>query len=314
MALPSSLQTVQKPVALLPGLLTAHKPVGVSSFSLVHALQEEAARAGGKTPAICHGGTLDPFAEGLLLLLVGPATRVFPLLHDLPKTYVAEVAWGLETETGDAGGKPVLRGPADGLTPERLEATLAAQLGWQEQVPPTTSAKKVRGEPAYRRVWRGEEVVLPPSRVYLHAARWLAHRLPTHSTLELTCRGGYYVRALARELGRALGCGAHLTALSRPRIGPWSDPGPGGARHHAAGSALLPFLPERDLSDQEVGVLRRREAIAPGPTRASSWPWPRGFPPPQPRVAGLHQGRLRFVLAPLDDGRWEPELELGRGV
>ena len=301
-------------MALPPGLQTAHKPVGVSSFSLVHALQEETARAGTKVPALCHGGTLDPFAEGLLLLLVGPATRVFPLLHALPKTYVAEVAWGLETDTGDAGGRPVHTGDAGPLTPQALDAALAAHLGWQEQVPPATSAKKIRGEPAYKRVWRGEEVVLPPSRVYLHRARWTAHHLPAHSTLELTCRGGFYVRALARELGRTLGCGAHLTALSRTQIGPWRDPGPGGAGIHVSGSALLPFLPERDLSDQEVGALRRREPIPAGPTRPGSWRWPTGFPPPEPMVAGLHQGHLRFVLMPTADGRWEPHLELGRGV
>lgn len=301
------------------GLQTAHKPLGASSHSLIHALREEAEAAGARIPPLCHGGTLDPFAEGLLLLLAGPATKLFPLFHELPKRYVAEVVWGLETDTGNPFGSPVLQGPTEALVPgsaeaeAALDAALAAQLGWREQVPPPTCAKKVRGEPAYRRVMRGEEVSLPASRVFLHAARWRSHHLPSHSTLEITCRGGYYVRSLARDLGRALGCGAHLRALSRSHIGPWEDPGPGAGRH-LSGAALLPFLPSRVLTDQEVGALRAGQCIAEGPTREPTWRWPAGFPPPTPRIAALHQGHLRFVLEAQAPGSLGIHLELGRGV
>ena len=194
---------------MTPGIHLLHKPVGVTSFSLV---QPEL----GPVP-VCHGGTLDPFAEGLLLLLAGPLTRTMELLHALPKTYVAEVVWGAETDNGDAGGKVVFTGDASALTPARLDEALAPLLGWTEQVPPPTSAKKIDGEPAYRKVHRGETVTLPPSRVYLHSARWLSHALPRSSRLLLTCRGGYYVRSLARDVGRALGCGAHLSALKKIR-------------------------------------------------------------------------------------------------
>ena len=204
-----------------PGIYLAHKPVGVTSFSLVRTLMQEVEAAGlsRKRLPVAHGGTLDPFAHGLMLLLAGPATQLMDLLHTAPKTYVAEVAWGVETDNGDLLGQVVSRGPTAGLTPERLDAALRPFLGWHDQVPPTTSAKKVDGEPAYRRVHRGETVTLPPSRVYLHAARWRSHALPERSVLELTCRGGFYVRALARELGRSLGCGACGRALSGERLG-----------------------------------------------------------------------------------------------
>ena len=170
-----------------PGIYLVHKPVGQTSFSLVRSLMEEVRAAGIRRDRlpICHGGALDPFAEGLLLLLAGEATRLMDLLHAVPKTYVAGIAWGAETDNGDPLGRVVARAEAGGLTPERLEQALAAFIGWQDQVPPRTSNKRVAGERAYRKAHRGESFELPPSRVYLHEARWLNHRLPASSTLEL---------------------------------------------------------------------------------------------------------------------------------
>ncbi len=228
-----------------PGLYLVHKPVGPTSFSIVRAFQQELEASGGRRLAICHGGTLDPFAEGLLLVLVGQATRLFDHLHAIPKVYEAELAWGRETDNGDPTGRVIAEGDPSTLTPEAIEQQASTFLGWHDQVPPTTSAKKIDGEPAYRKVHRGEAVTLPPSRVYLHALRWMNHALPTHSRVELTCRGGYYVRAFARDLGRRLECPAHLSALHRTAIGPWSDPG---RRRQArarrwTGAAALAALP-----------------------------------------------------------------------
>ena len=297
-----------------PGLSLAHKPLGATSFSLVQAFATQAAAArGGKRPPVCHGGTLDPFAHGLLLLLLGPATRLFPFLHSVPKTYVAEVVWGAETDTGDAGGKVVACGDTGALTPERLKAALEAHLGWQQQVPPATSAKKVGGEPAYKKAHRGEAVELPPSRVYLHAARWLSHRLPHASTLELTCRGGYYVRALARDVGRQLGCGAHLVGLHRTAIGPWQDPGPGSTPLFVGGKALLPWLPSRPLDDAEKGLLKRGEALPRGRLLPPPWPLPPGFPPAEPHVRALHQDKLVALLRP-EGEQLLPEVALTGGL
>jgi tRNA pseudouridine55 synthase len=296
-----------------PGLYLVHKPVGETSFTQVRAFTEaHLAEGPGKKLPVCHGGTLDPFAEGLLLLLAGQATRLFELLHAVPKRYVAEVCWGTETDNGDLLGRVVFQGDTSGLTPERLDAALPAFLGWHEQVPPATSAKKIGGEPAYKKAHRGEVVELPPSRVYLHEARWLSHELPHRSRLELSCRGGFYVRSLARDIGRALGCGAHLTRLHRTTIGPWEDPGPGG-RVWLHGRELLPWCPLRVLTDQELGELRKEQPIPMGTVQPPDWPLPKGFPDPQAPVRALHQGRLTALLRE-QDGALRGELELRGGL
>jgi tRNA pseudouridine55 synthase len=298
---------------LKPGIYLAHKPVGDTSFSVVRGFMAElqAARPGKRTP-VCHGGTLDPFAEGLLLLLVGQATRLMDLIHPVPKRYVAQVIWGTETDNGDLLGRVVHQGSTDHLSPEALDAALTRFLGWHDQVPPATSAKKIDGEPAYKKAHRGEEVVLPPSRVYLHRARWLSHELPRSSRLELTCRGGFYVRALARELGRALGCGAHLSRLHRTAIGPWEDPGPG-QRVGLHGRQVLPWCATRELSDAEVGVLRGEQPIPTGRLLPPEWPLPPGFPDPEAPVRGFHQGRLLMLLR-ARDGQLQGEMELRGGL
>lgn len=281
-----------------PGLHLVHKPVGVTSFSLVQALMDEIARSGDTLP-ICHAGTLDPFAEGLLLILAGPATKLMELIHAVPKVYVADVAWGRETDNGDLLGRALFEGDPSGLTPATLDAALPAFLGWQDQVPPATSAKKVGGEPAYKKAHRGEVVVLPPSRVFLHEARWLSHDLPHASRLWLQCRGGYYVRALARDLGRALGCGAHVRSLVRTDIGPWHDP-KAGERVQVDGEGLLPWLASRLVTRPELDLLRQGRTIARGEVREPDWRVPEGFPPPQGPIRALHGGRLVAMLR--DDG------------
>ena len=286
---------------MIPGLYLAHKPTGRSSFDLVRDFKGEAAAAGDRKLALGHGGTLDPFAQGLLLVLAGQATRLMELLHPLPKTYLATVAWGCETDTGDPQGLVVAEGPAP--DPARLEPALQAFLGWTDQVPPATCAKKIGGESAYKKAHRGEAVDLPASRVYLHEAAWVAHDLPRTSTLRLTCRGGYYVRALARDLGRALGCPAHLAALVRTAIGPWSDPGPD-RRTLVQGEDLMPWCPLRRLDDLEADHLQHGRPIPLGTVEAGRWPLPAGFPDPEPPVRGSHQGRLVALLRPRDGELW----------
>jgi tRNA pseudouridine55 synthase len=283
------------------GLYLVHKPVGSTSFQEVRAFMTAIREAGlGKLP-VGHGGTLDPFAEGLLLILVGQATRLMDLLHPLPKTYVAEVVWGVETDTCDLQGLPVSESDPSGLEVAAMEAALQPFLGWSEQVPPATSAKKIAGEAAYRKAHRGEEVVLPPSRVYLHSAAWIRHQPPQRSWLELTCRGGFYVRSLARDLGRALGCGAHLASLQRTAIGPWDDPGPG-LREHLAGPALIPWCRTRQLSEDESVCLAHGRAIAVGVLEEPLWALPEGFPDPSAPIRGLHADRLVALLKEKDGG------------
>lgn len=286
---------------VMPGIHLVHKAVGRSSFDVVRDFKRRAFEAGQKKLALGHGGTLDPFAEGLLLVLAGQATRLMELMHPLPKTYLAEVAWGLETDTCDLHGRLAREGDPSGLSPEILDAALVPFLGWHDQVPPATSAKKIDGEAAYRRAHRGEIVEMKPSQVFLLSARWTAHDLPRRSTLALTCRGGFYVRSLARDLGRALGCGAHLVALRRTAIGPWTDPGEGLERL-ISGADLVPWCPTRLLTDTEADHLAHGRAIPEGEIGPGAWPMPEGFPDPGAPIRALYAGRLVALLRPAEDG------------
>jgi tRNA pseudouridine55 synthase len=286
---------------LNPGVYLVHKEVGQSSFDVVRGFKHEAWEAGLKKYALGHGGTLDPFAEGLLLVLSGQGTRLMDLMHPLPKTYVAEVAWGTETDTCDHMGLVVAEGPAP--TEAALEAGLAAFLGWTGQIPPATCAKKIGGEAAYKKAHRGEEVILPPSRVFLLEACWLSHDLPRASVLQITCKGGYYVRSLARDLGRALGCPAHLSRLARTAIGPWADPGVGG-RILVQGEALVPWCPARVLTPEEADHLLHGRPIPLGSVQAPAWAMPEGFPDPGAPVRALLDGKLVALLREKEGAFW----------
>jgi len=294
------------------GVFLVHKRVGESSFDVVRRFKHEAYEAGQKKWALGHGGTLDPFAEGLLLVLSGQATRLMELMHPLPKSYEAVVVWGRETDTCDYLGLLVMEGDASGLTPVALDASLADFLGWRDQVPPATCAKKIDGESAYKKAHRGEEVILPPSRVYLHEAVWVAHDLPRSSTLRITCRGGFYVRSLARDLGRLLGCGAHLQGLSRTAIGPWSDPGPD-REILLQGSDLIPWCASRLLTDEEADHLAHGRGIPQGECTAAAELLPEGFPNPGAPIRGIHADRLVALLRE-EDGRLRTTANLRGGI
>lgn len=284
-----------------PGIHLFHKPAGPTSFSLVKAcLATAPPREGRRGRRICHGGTLDPFASGLLLMLVEPATRLFDYLHAIPKVYEATVRWGIETDNGDPLGRTLFAGEPSRLTPTQLDDALASFIGWREQTPPATSNKRIDGERAYLKAHRGEAVTLPTSNVYLHEARWLSHDLPRESRLRLIVRGGYYVRALARDLGRLLGCGAHLSTLHRTAIGPWTDPGPDQtAEIH--GRDLLPWAMTRILTDQDIGDLRQGRSIPAAPLLPADWPLPPGFPDAQAPIRGFHRERFCFLLSPREE-------------
>jgi tRNA pseudouridine55 synthase len=283
-----------------PGIYLVHKSAGQTSFSLVQAFMEEVRASGlrrDKLPA-CHGGALDPFAEGLVLILAGQATRLMELLHPVPKTYLAEIAWGAETDTGDFLGQMTKSTKSLTVRERDLDAALPAFIGWHDQVPPATSNKRIGGERAYRRAHRGEEVLLPPSRVYLHSARWLAHDLPRRSTLELVTGGGYYVRSLARDLGRITGAFGHLTKLHRTAIGPWLDPDSG--RELVRGRQLYPWCASVDIGERELALLRSRRGIERRPVEPPEWKLPAGFPDPDAPIRAFVAGRIVAMLRERD--------------
>ncbi|MEN8375738.1 MAG: tRNA pseudouridine(55) synthase TruB [Gemmatimonadota bacterium] len=191
------------------------KPAGPTSHDVV-----DAARVALGERRIGHTGTLDPFASGLLLLCVGPATRLAEYITGLPKTYRATARLGTATDTLDVDGK--VTGTSEewrSLDPGAVREAFEAHVGEREQRPPAFSAKKVGGERLYEKARRGEEVEAAPVRVTIHALSVDDVRLPDVD-FTLTCSSGTYVRAVARDVGEALGVGAHLTALRRTAIGP----------------------------------------------------------------------------------------------
>ena len=266
-----------------------HKPVGATSYSVVESYRQ--AHGGNFTLKVAHGGTLDPFASGLLPILVGAATRIFELIHELPKTYVACVEWGRETDSGDALGKIVAHGDRCRLSGETLNDALSHQIGWTMQEPPAMSNKRVDGERAWVRARRGEEVTLRAERVYLHEAQWLRHELPERSFIQLTCRGGFYVRSLAVSIGRSIGCLATLSSLHRTVIGPWSCP-PIDTPTYLVGPQTVPWLPSHHASDHEVGQMRAGESISRVNLHEPEWAMPNGFPVPRPWARIIHRAQI----------------------
>ena len=199
------------------GALLVDKPAGPTSHDVV-----SWARKALGVRRIGHTGTLDPFASGLLVLLVGGATRLAEYLSALPKTYEARARLGVRTDTHDAEGKTVsVADVGVGPTQERVAAELARFEGHVQQVPPQFSAKKVEGERMYKRARRGDTVELPPVDVDIFEIR-MTDFSPPDISFTMACSSGTYVRAIARDLGDRLGVGAHLTALRRTAVGNFS--------------------------------------------------------------------------------------------
>ena len=203
------------------GLLVVDKPAGWTSHDVV-----------GRTRRLCatrkvgHAGTLDPMATGVLVLGIGRATRLLTFLVGCDKDYAATIRLGQSTITDDAEGDVIASTAADGVTTEQLEAAVRRLCGDIRQVPSSVSAIKVKGERSYHRVRAGEDVELPPRPVTVSRFDILASRagdadgIPVLDVdVEVTVSSGTYVRALARDLGTALGVGGHLTALRRTRVG-----------------------------------------------------------------------------------------------
>ncbi len=198
----------------MTGILPLDKPVGPTSHDVVSLVRRSLGMK-----RVGHAGTLDPFASGLLLVALGHATRLVEYLHHLDKHYVAEAVLGAVTTTDDPEGE--VTGRSEGwraLSRGDVETALLRQVGTFLQRPPVFSAKKLRGEAAYRKARRGEEPELDPVEVVVHEVELLEVELP-RIRFGVRCGTGTYIRAMARDLGEALGCGAHLVNLRRTRIG-----------------------------------------------------------------------------------------------
>jgi tRNA pseudouridine55 synthase len=236
------------------GVVLVDKPAGMTSHDVV-AIARRA--LGGRR--VGHTGTLDPFATGLLVLLVGSATRLQPYVEGEPKVYDATIRFGVETDTGDPTGDAVRDAP---IPPEpAVENAIAALTGAIEQIPPAFSAKQVKGIRAYDAARRGQPLDLSPASVVVH---WWQVRSRNGAEWHVTiaCSGGTYIRSLARDLGVLSGSAAHLTALRRTRSGHFDvgdavaiDALRAGRVTPLAARSAVPGLPAEELSpDDETRV------------------------------------------------------------
>ncbi|MEI6790474.1 MAG: tRNA pseudouridine(55) synthase TruB, partial [Myxococcaceae bacterium] len=195
------------------GILLVDKPKGFTSFDIV-----AQTRRSFKTKAVGHTGTLDPFATGLLVLLLGRYTRLCEHITAQDKTYEAEICFGIGTDTDDCEGQVIATGDTSHLTPELINTALESFLGDQLQVPPQYSAISIGGERAYKKARRGEHIELPARPILVYEISPISTQLPLVS-IRLHVSKGTYIRAIARDLGAKLGVPAHLTNLRRTASG-----------------------------------------------------------------------------------------------
>ena len=248
-----------------------------------------------------HAGTLDPGASGLLVVLAGRATRLARFAGVLTKRYAGTIRFGAETASDDADGAVTLSDESwRGLDPAAVRGALVAVAARTEQVPPAISAKQVGGERAYRLARRGEAVDLKPVSVVVRRLEARRIALP-EVDVEVECSSGTYVRALARDVGRALGTRAHLGALRRTGIGPW-DVGDALALEGAAPAALLAAL--RPLREA-VAHLPAVEVDADTATRVRHGGRIEAGAVHQSPVAVTSSGEL-LAVAEYRDGRYAP--------
>ncbi|MGE5190832.1 MAG: tRNA pseudouridine(55) synthase TruB [Gemmatimonadota bacterium] len=279
------------------GVIVLDKPEGMTSFRAV----ETVSRLLGRRKC-GHAGTLDPMATGVLPVCVGRATKIAAYIAMQDKEYDASFRFGVATDTGDVTGREVEARPGAVAAEDVVSAAVAALVGAWEQVPPDYSAVKVGGTRAYALARRGEAVALAPRRVTVTEAKVLAWS-PGGFRLVLTCSKGFYVRALSRDLGRALGVPMAVSALRRLRCGPFRvadavtlDALRDAARRGEAGGAVLSIsralagFPQFEVPADAVAAVR--QGRSPGP-----WLAGRGVAGPQPVVLLTHgaEGAVALV-------------------
>ena len=241
------------------------KPAGPTSHDVVDMVR----RALGEQ-RVGHLGTLDPFAEGLLVVVVGRATRLATFAAGWTKAYEGVIRLGVTTDTDDATGA-VLKTETVDVTAQQLGAALAQFRGGYEQRPPAYSAVKIAGERAYRRARRGEVVEPAARRVEIETLELVDYTAPD-AAFRATVGGGTYLRSLARDVGAALGCGGHLVTLRRTAVGPLRlaeavAPDAVAAADLRDAAVLVAHLPRREVTADERDAVVHGRPIARDPVR-----------------------------------------------
>lgn len=251
---------METPTAEASGLLLVDKPAGITSHDVVAIVRRAVA-----SRRVGHAGTLDPFATGLLVVLTGRGTRLIPYIDGEPKVYDATIRFGIETDTDDSTGTSVRE--SEPPNDADIDAAVARLTGEIDQIPPAYSAKQVSGVRAYAAARRGAALELQPARVTVHGWR-LTGRIGPDLGARITCSGGTYVRALARDLGRLSNSAAHLSALRRTRSGPFAIEDAVTVPVLRAGSVHLrplrdaiPSLPTQQLDGAELTRVLHGNAV-----------------------------------------------------
>jgi len=240
------------------GLMLVDKPSGVTSHDVVDVVRRSL-----RTRKVGHAGTLDPMATGLLILGVGRATRLLRYLGDLSKSYAATGRLGEETDTLDADGRIVRSAPVD-VSRAEIEGACAALVGDSLQTPPAYSAVKVGGRKLYEAARKGDALEAPGRRIRIDAFEVSAFDGRDVEVL-ITCSGGTYVRVLVADVGRALGCGAHLVRLRRTAIGPFrvEDARPPGVGEPLPIERAIGHLPSIHLDAEEARAASHGRLLGP---------------------------------------------------
>lgn len=286
--------------------MVVDKPGGMTSHDVVARIRRLA-----RTRRVGHGGTLDPMATGVLVIGVGRATRLLTYVIGAEKSYLATIRFGESTVTDDAEGEIVASAAADGLSDVDLRAALVGFRGDIDQVPSAVSAIKVGGKRSYARVRAGEDVALAARRVHISRLDLLHTRPQPPGRLDVdidvTCSSGTYIRAIARDLGAALGVGGHLVALRRTAVGAFTLDGAhtlAELTERAPDVVTLPlaeavgrFLPRRDANPDEARVISHG-----GPLAVAGIDGPYAVFAPDGQVLAIVTER---------DGRARPEVVFG---
>lgn len=240
------------------GLLLVDKPSGMTSHDVVDVVRRSLG-----TRKVGHAGTLDPMATGLLLLGAGRATRLLRYLGDLPKTYEGTARLGEETDTLDADGRIVRTAPV-AVSRDELVGAVTALVGDSMQTPPAYSAVKVGGRKLYEAARRGVE--LQAAARPIHVEDFVVTAFDGRDVdVRITCSAGTYVRVVIADVGRALGCGAHLIRLRRTEIGPFSvrDAAPPGEAEPLPVERAVAHLPRVELDVEEARAASHGRILGP---------------------------------------------------
>jgi tRNA pseudouridine55 synthase len=286
-------------IATPDGILLVDKPANVSSHDMALAVRWSLGQR-----SVGHSGTLDPFATGLLVMLVGRATRLLRYIDDDPKIYEASIRFGTETDTQDLHG--AVTKSASLPSRDAVSVTLPSLTGMVSHVPPAYSAKRVKGRRAYDMARQGIDVELEPVTVRVDSWEVLGWDGDTHHVervrVRLQCSGGTYVRALAQELARRAGSAAHLDALRRTAIGPFSVNGAATLHDLRERRAMprpvldaLPHLPREIIDAAFVAAVVRGQTI------------PATVEGARAAIVNAENGVLVAVAERRDD-RWQPRV------